>query len=63
MAEGEKPVDEKVSHQPVRYVDMSPHTNERCGLCEHLIDTVPLRCQSVASPIRKSGWCVRFDPK
>ncbi len=64
MAEGESPVDEKVSHQTVRFERPSTHPGERCGNCEHMIPmSVPGRCQTVASPIFSNAWCVRYERK
>lgn len=63
MAEGERPVDEKLAHQTVRYERPSTHPGERCGNCSMDIKVVPIRCMIVASPIWSNGWCTRWEKK
>lgn len=62
MAEGELPVDEKASHQTVRYIRPSNVYGERCGNCGAVVKEVPVRCKTVASPIFNNGWCRRWHP-
>ena len=63
MADGEKPVDEKLSHQTVRYERPSTHPLERCGNCENFISGPPHRCKGVASPIQTNSWCTHWEAK
>lgn len=50
---------EKTPHSEVNYTPKSKHKNERCGVCEHFIP--PAQCETVAPPIKASGWCIRFE--
>jgi hypothetical protein len=60
----ELPVDEKASHQAVKYERPSEHMGESCGDCKHVIEaTKGTRCESVASPIWLNGWCERYEEK
>lgn len=62
MATGERPADEKLSHQAVSYEHPSDHLGRYCGNCEHVIEaTSGTRCQAVASPIELNGWCKRWE--
>jgi hypothetical protein len=61
MAEGERPVDEKLSHRSVNYERPSTHVGERCGNCKHFIS--PHGCQAVASPIQANAYCQRWEGK
>ena len=64
MATGERPDDEKLSHEEVKYVRVSDHASKDCGNCKHVIEaTSGNRCQSVANPIYLTGWCIRWASK
>ena len=57
----ERPEQTKSSHEEVKYEAESKQKRETCSRCQHFIDEIPARCQTVASPIKASGWCERFE--
>lgn len=53
---------QKTPHDEVGYVSQSKDA-DRCVACKHYIRAVPLRCETVKSPIAVNGWCERFERK
>lgn len=61
MAHKELPEKEKATHAEVDYERPSDHAGKSCGDCEHLVDALTPRCQTVKNPIYLNGYCVRFE--
>ena len=57
----ERPENTKSQKEEVRYEEKSTHDGKTCSRCQHFIDEIPARCETVASPIKASGWCERFE--
>jgi hypothetical protein len=57
-AEHELPEGQKTSHHAVDY-QAHAKGDDDCDDCRNFI--VPKRCRTVATPVSKEGWCVRFS--
>jgi hypothetical protein len=57
----EHPDSDKKSHESVGYETKSTHASERCGNCHNLIQSMPLRCVGVKSPIAAGAWCQHWE--
>jgi len=58
----ELPAKDKATHAEVHYERPSPFAGKSCGDCDHLVDALEPRCQTVKDPIYLNGYCIRFDP-
>jgi len=55
--------DAKLAHSIIDYQPWNGMPGNTCANCVNMIEAQQVRCKSVADPIVRGGWCMKWEPK